>query len=130
MALPRPPLGPPGEEKTPTAVRRRRDTHPQAAFDERLYIAEERAAAAEQAVTSIGIQNANLSEKIDRLAAAVDGLTDALKGPEHRLEDGIAWKVADLYGWKKIFVRVGISVLTASLIGALAWIAVLYKKAG
>lgn len=126
-AGPRPPgYGGPEETSEVRRQRKRAATHPGLPLDQRMMIAEERAAAAEEVATAVAVAGAALSNKFDTLTKAVERLTHTLDG-QHKLEDGINWKVTELYNLKRILVRVAISVLTAAVIGAGTWIMLLYR---
>lgn len=113
------PYGGPEETSEVRRQRKRAVTHPGLPLDQRMVIAEERAAAAEEVATAVAVAVAGLTKAVEKLTNTLDG--------QNKLEDGLNWKVTELYNLKKTGVRVAISVLTAAVIGAGTWIMLLYR---
>ncbi|HYF52985.1 MAG TPA: hypothetical protein VEA41_01865 [Salinarimonas sp.] len=77
----------------------------------RIQRLEETAGATEDALTG-------LSRSVGDLAKAVEGLTVALKGPDHRPEEGVIWQVRHLDQRRRVLDKVLVALLTAFAIAA------------
>jgi hypothetical protein len=59
---------------------------------------------------------------VSELASAVRELTDAIRGPANRPEDGLLWKVAHLDSRRRVMDKIALAVVTAGGIGLAGFI--------